>query len=107
MSITISINAKKPRDEKRQIVFFTITKNSKPFKFTHGSVPVELDTDAKIKTFLVKQKDKLMELIENKIANGTYRNEHPMWIKLETQIDSAFSNAAQRTILKKIVRRIA
>lgn len=107
MAITITIQAKVDRDENRQQVYFTIKKNGDNFKFSHGSVPASLTTDAQIKAWLIERKDKIIELIQNKIANGTYKNEHPKWIAWEAAIDSATTVAQLKTILKKIVRRIA
>ena len=105
--MTITIQAKQNRDDKRQVVFFTITKNGDSLKFSHGSVPKTLTTDTKIKAWLVVRKDEIIELIQGKINNGTFKNEHPSWIKWEEQIDSATTVSQLKTILKKIVRRIS
>ena len=102
----ITINATQNRNDKKQVVFFTIKKNGEDFKFSHGAVPVELDTDVKIKNWLKEQEEKLVGLIEGKIKNGTYRNEHPAWVELVSAIDNASSLSELKIILKEVIKSI-
>lgn len=106
MAINITIDAKQDRDAGRQQVFFTITQNSNSYKFSHGAVPISLTTDAQIKAWLLIKKDKIIEIIQAKIAEGTFKNEHPKWIEWQSQIDAATNITQIKTILKKIVKRI-
>ena len=62
----IELKARKQRDEKRQIAFFTVDE----YEFADGSVPVELDTDTKVLIWLEKNEDRYMFLILQKM----YRN---------------------------------
>lgn len=66
MSISITINAKRERDKKRQQVYFTITKNGTDYEFSWGSVPISLTTDAQIKMWLIQRKDKIQFLVLGK-----------------------------------------
>ena len=108
MAVTITINAKEERNDNFQIVFFTITKKTNIWKFSHGAVPSSLTTDAQIKAWLgePKRRDEIIEIIQNKIANGTYQNEHPPWIEWESQLDYAIVVSQLKAILKKMARRI-
>ena len=60
--IEIILNARKPRDEERQIAFFTIDGQ----EFSCGNVPVELDTNTKVLKYLNERKDEFKLLILRK-----------------------------------------
>ena len=106
MAINLTINARGDIGDKFQTVFFTITRNGKTLKFSHGAVPSELDTNIKIKNWLMAHKDNLVELIQGKIKAKTYRNEHPRWVTLEAEIDAITNVDDAKTFLRKIVRHI-
>lgn len=57
--MSIELIAVKPRDEKRQVAFFKVDK----YEFSAGDVPVALDTNAKVSTWLKKNEDFYMFLI--------------------------------------------
>ena len=69
-TITFTIQAKEQRDSERQVVYFTIERNGYEFKYSHGSVPIEADTDAKIILWLKQRQDKIFVLTLNKVFPG-------------------------------------
>lgn len=104
MAITITIQEKEPRDDNRQIVFFTVTKDGKDYEFSHGAVPASLTTDTQIKNWLIARKDEIWKIIQRKIDNGTFKNNHPKWVKAIAEIDAISSLADAKVFLKKLVR---
>ena len=70
MTITITIQATEIRDELRQVAYFTIERNGYEFRYTHGSVPIEADTDEKIIAWLMERKEKIFVLTLNKVFPG-------------------------------------
>uniref|UniRef100_A0A6M3X6Q9 Uncharacterized protein n=1 Tax=viral metagenome TaxID=1070528 RepID=A0A6M3X6Q9_9ZZZZ len=102
MGITITIDGKEPRDENRQIVYFTFNTDSEAIKFTDGSVPVELDTEAKILKYLKANKERYHELILGKQQRiRGYEGYHPFWIEKQKQLDKATTIEEIKNILKK------
>ena len=69
-TITFTVQAKEQRDDKRQVVYFTIERNGYEFRYSHGSVPIEANTDAKIIAWLMERKDKIFVLTLNKVFPG-------------------------------------
>lgn len=70
MAITITIQAKESRDDDKQVVFFTLSKDGTDYEYSHGSVPTSLTTDGQIKVWLKKQEDKLYLFILRKQYPG-------------------------------------
>ena len=70
MATTLEINAKEKRNDKFQVVFFTLSANGEDYEFSHGAVPINLDTDSKIKAWLIERKDRLYYMILRKQFPG-------------------------------------
>ena len=69
-TITFTVQAKEIRDDNRQVVFFTIERNGYEFRYSHGSVPIEADTDEKIILWLKQRQDAIFVLTLNKVFPG-------------------------------------
>lgn len=58
MSIEIQLRYRKPRDEKRQRAFISVSGvNAETYDFEVGNVPIELDTDGLVQTYLETRRD--------------------------------------------------
>lgn len=63
----IILDAIKKRDEKRQIGYITIEIDGNNYEFSVGNIPIEMDTDSKVLTWLEKNEDFYMFYILQKM----------------------------------------
>lgn len=100
MATTLEINAKEKRNDKFQVVFFTLSANGEDYEFSHGAVPINLDTDSKIKAWLIERKDRLYYMILRKQFPGADTKYMDDPDKSETENFQAWIQAGHRNKVK-------